>query len=270
MGIFRYPGGKSRLLEPIKEYLYPIIKDTNSFADVFVGGGSVLIQVAKDFPNIDLYANDLDVTIYSFWKLFQNNHQADFENFYKLIKQKPNVKMFYKMRNDGIPNGLVNRAYFGVFFNRCAFSGIQNSGCIGGIEQKSKYKIDCRYNSKRIIEECEELRILFKNRLIVSDEDMSDFITRIPSVGIYCDPPYYVKGKELYPVFMTSSEHGDLSNILHDRTNWLLSIDICPEVDELYKWAKKIPLDARYSIRDKKKAWTPKKEYLIMSKLLKT
>ena len=262
--IFRYPGGKSKLLEPIKEHLYPLIEKSNGFTEPFTGGGSVLVQVAKDFPEARLFANDKDITIYSFWLLFKYDFDEYFEELYKLIRQKPTVDLFIKMREDGIPKDEVGRAYYAIFFNRTTFSGIQTSGPIGGYSQSSKYKIDCRYNAERIIKECEALRVLFKDRLDVRNDDCVDFVQHLPEMGAYLDPPYYVKGKELYPTFMQDKEHDNLAETLRGRKMWVLSYDICPEIDELYSWANRIPLDARYSITDRKKTWVDKKEYIIL------
>ncbi|MBF0556887.1 MAG: DNA adenine methylase [Nitrospirae bacterium] len=263
MGIFRYPGGKLKLLEPIKEYLYPYLKRSNSFTEPFVGGGSVLCEVAKDFPNMKLFANDKDHSIYAFWKMLANDDDKQLKAFYDLINQKPTVELFEKMRKTGPIGYLADHAYFAVFFNRTAFSGIQTSGPIGGYEQKSKYTIYCRYNAKRIIKECEELRGLFRGRLIVTNEDCVSYVLKA-SGPMYLDPPYYVKGKELYPVFMRNQEHADLADVLRSKRDWVLSYDICPEISEIYRWADTTTLDALYSIRDKKTKWTPKKEYIIL------
>jgi len=266
MGIYRYPGGKSRLLEPIKELLYPMIDKMGSFAEPFTGGGSVIIQVAKDYPDIELYANDLDVTIYSFWKMLENNNKSEIDEFFKMVNIKPTVEMFYGMRANGIPKDLVGRAFYGVFMNRCAFSGIQTAGAIGGTEQKSKWTVDCRYNAERIIKETRDLISLFNKRIHVSNLDCIDFIEKNKSSCLYLDPPYVVQGKSLYPIYMTDEQHVNLADALKNRKDWLLSIDICKEVDQMYSYAKLIPLDARYSIRDKKTKWTPKQEYLIISR----
>ena len=262
--IFRYPGGKTKLLLPIKENLYPLIEKNGGLADVFMGGGSVTVQAAKDFPNITLTVNDKDVCIHSFWKMLQRDNQILMDQFYALLRQEPTIDLFNNLRSNGIPHGLVERAYYAVFFNRTTFSGILTSGPIGGYEQNSKWTVGCRYNAERLIKECDELRDLFRGRLHVLDMDCIDFVKAVKKPAIYLDPPYFVKGKDLYPVFMTEDEHMNLSLLLKNTKDWVLSYDMCPEIDVLYAWANRIPLDARYSIRDKKKKWTAKQEYLIL------
>jgi len=269
VGIFRYPGGKSRLLKPIKETLYPLLDKAGVYVEPFVGGGSVLIQVAKDFPHAKLVVNDKDERIFCFWSLFQHGNEDQIKSFYKLVKQKPTVKLFKQLREDGVENRFdpVEQAYHAIFFNRCTFSGIATSGPIGGYEQKGKYKVDCRYNPDRIISDFEKLRDLFMGRVYVSNlkaVDLMEIYDIHKEKAMYLDPPYYVKGSGLYPVHMKPDEHVELSRYLKTKDNWLLSYDICDEIDEMYEWADKIPLDARYSINgENRKDWVPKKEYLI-------
>jgi DNA adenine methylase len=267
MAIFRYPGGKSKLLEPITKALYPVIQETGAFAEPFVGGGSVLVQVAKDFPNIKLYANDKDPYMYAFWSMLADDEDKEIGLFYLHLRQKPTIKLFKQMREDPPLLNRADRAYYAVFFNRTTFSGIQTSGPIGGYEQKGKYKVDCRYNAARIIKEFEALRHLVRGRLTVSNLDCVDFLAKTPEVATYLDPPYFVKGKDLYPVHMKVEEHGALADMLMERRKWVLSYDICPEIDKLYNWARLTPLDARYSITDRKKSWVDKKEYIITPRI---
>lgn len=266
MAIFRYPGGKSKLLEPINKALYPLIRETGAFAEPFVGGGSVLVQVAKDFPDIKLYINDKDPYMYGFWKMLAEASDKEMGLFYTLLRTKPTISLFKHLRENPPAIDRASVAHYAVFFNRTTFSGIQTSGPLGGYDQNSKYKIDCRYNADRIAKEVDALRYLVKGRLKVSNSDCIKFLSDTPEVATYLDPPYFVKGKDLYPVHMQMEEHGALADMLHERLNWVLSYDICPEIDKLYKWAKRTPLSARYSITDRKKSWVDKKEYIITPK----
>lgn len=225
-----------------------------------------MVQVAKDFPNIKIHINDKDPYMYAFWKLLADGNDKEIGAFYTMVRVKPTVEMFKHLREHKPAISRYEMAHYAVFFNRTAFSGIQTSGPIGGYEQKSKWAIDCRYNASRIIREFEALRTMVRGRLTVANEDVVDFVARMPHGAMYLDPPYYEKGKELYPVFMQPEEHEALAKSLHKRKDWVLSYDMCPEISELYKWADCQSLAARYSIRDKKENWTDKKEYLIVPK----
>ena len=61
---FRYPGSKNKLLPVLMEHIDSTMVGQDSFTDVFVGGGSVLLEVAQKYPNIKLYANDKNYWVY--------------------------------------------------------------------------------------------------------------------------------------------------------------------------------------------------------------
>ena len=106
---FRFPGGKGKLL-PI---LINHIKPTDKFIDVFVGGGSVLLEVAKN-PKIKLYANDKDYWIYCFWNTIIDIDKLN--QLLTLMKQKITLKLFYKLR-DTKTKDKIECAYRAIFFN---------------------------------------------------------------------------------------------------------------------------------------------------------
>jgi len=141
------------------------------------------------------------------------------------------------------------------------------SGPIGGKEQKSKYTIDCRYNPKKIITKMLECRKLLKNRLTIYNKDFSNLSElNDEEVCLYLDPPYYVQGKNLYPIFMEDSEHLQLANILSSRKKWVLSYDDCPEIRQMYNFANIIDVNTDYCINGKKQNWANKNELLILPK----
>ena len=155
--VFRYPGAKTKLLVPIRARIDPILHGRNEFHDVFVGGGSVLCSVAKSHPYIKLFANDLDKSMAEFWTLMSEPQGQVHEKFFSLIKQKPTIDLFNRLRSTPALDR-AEHAYYAVFFNRTTFSGISTSGPIGGQAQRTRagvgdgktYTVDCRYNAKRI------------------------------------------------------------------------------------------------------------------------
>ena len=54
----RYPGGKSRALSKLFQFI-PDLKDYESFHEPFVGGGSVAIEISKRYPHLKIWINDL-------------------------------------------------------------------------------------------------------------------------------------------------------------------------------------------------------------------
>ncbi len=262
--LFRYPGAKNKLLPVIMENLNPLLEKEKSFVDVFTGGGSVLLKVAKEYPDHTLYINDKDYWVYCFWKVVSSGDCSQLNNLLKLVGQTPTIDLFYKLREENTTDE-VECAYRAVFFNRTTFSGIFNSGPIGGKDQKSKYKIDCRYNPKKLQDKILKCDELLANRSVVSNLDFSKldvFVNK--DIPAYCDPPYYIKGPSLYREVMMPCEHFELRNVLYNRKNWVLSYDDCPEIRNYYTDKPIVFLDARYCINGKKEKWEKKNELIIL------
>ena len=77
------------MIKPIKELLYPIVEKSKYYLEPFVGGGSVMVQVAKDFPDKKIVVNDKDETISSFWSLIAYGNDRDFRKLFDLINGEP-------------------------------------------------------------------------------------------------------------------------------------------------------------------------------------
>jgi DNA adenine methylase len=255
--IFRYPGAKSKFLPIFRREFYPLIR--GSFTDVFVGGGSVLLDVAEQFPKIKLHANDLNENISAFWRLVAEGYSLD--PLFQLIDVPPTVELFYSLRETP-PVSIYDYAYRALFFNRTTFSGIETSGPIGGREQKSKWTVDCRYNAKKLKLEIQKARNLLVGRTTVTQYDATLSLNNF-SGFLYLDPPYYVKGDQLYRYKMNKESHHKLATLLRDMPNWVLSYDDVPEIEDLYEGFEIKYLDARYSINGVKTTWAKSSEVLI-------
>ena len=147
---------------------------------------------------------------------------------------------------------------FATFFlNRTNRSGILNGGIIGGRDQSGPWKIDARYNIPELMFRVESIANM-KRRITVTSLDAVDFIKdcskNLPSKSlIYLDPPYYVKGKDLYLSFYSHDDHQIISEVVKKRLNkisWIISYDNAPEIRSLYKEYSRITYDLGYSARD--------------------
>lgn len=260
---FRYPGSKNKMLPILSEYLDKAMVSWNCFTDVFVGGGSVLLDMAARYPKIQLYANDKDFNIASFWNTVSDPDINKLNGLLDLMAQPVTLELFYKLQGSQ-PNDEIEAAYRAIFLNRTAFSGIAKSGPIGGKEQRSKYTVDCRYNFKKLKSKILNCHKLLAGRTTIENCDIALYKpftdTNMPA---YLDPPYYIKGASLYPINMVPMEHIYMSVLLQKRDNWVLSYDDCPEIRNLYLKQNVIDLAARYCINGKKSTWENKNELII-------
>ena len=161
--------------------------------------------------------------------------------------------------------------------NRTNISGIIDGGVIGGLEQKGKYKIDCRFNKKKLIK---RIRLIskYKKRINLKKLNAVDLIKEIKKSSnnkqtiFYFDPPYYLKGASLYMNHYKKGQHLEISDAIEEmedmNINWIVSYDNTPEIaNVIYKWVPE-PRRIRYSFNHSAYKARKGKEILFFSKKL--
>jgi DNA adenine methylase len=222
--IFRYPGGKSKLLNQIQ----PWLKKATLYIEPFVGGGSVALAVAQTNPTVKLIVNDLDPNIFSFWKVVASGSDSEFESFIERVERtRPTVSLFLRLK--ATPGDTAaERAFSGLYVNRCAFGGNARSGPLGGYEQKGKGKIGQRWNTPKLVQAMRSARKMLSGRTTVLNEDFESVISLADEDSfLFLDPPYYKAGNQLYTSVWTDVDHERLADALRRcKCRWSLSYDL--------------------------------------------
>jgi DNA adenine methylase len=248
MSFFRYPGGKRKLLPFIINWY----KEPGTYVEPFLGGGSVFCEVLKKFKPKELFINDLDVGIYSLWKsVFFHK-----EELFDLIDSfTPTVDLFYEYKKFLLTNpaASVEVGFKKLVVHQTSYSGlgVMAGGPLGGKLQLSKYKVGCRWNKNSIKRKIDAIRKYAESsNIILENLNFVDFLEKYykENSSIYLDPPYYLKGSELYQHGFDTEMHSKLLETLKTKRNWLLSYDDCPEIRELYKCFCIDSVDVNYSI----------------------
>ena len=213
------------------------------------GGGSDLLHVAREYPQVALYANDLDKGIASLWEVIAGP-DGDVEALEGLVRAaKPTVVLREEIKRWDTDDA-VELAFQCVLVNRTSYSGIYNAGPLGGREQR-KTKIGDRWNPERLVGEMRKARALLRGRLRVASMEAVAYLTAMteedPGGLFYLDPPYIQQGWQLYREIMTKGDHERLAAQLRRVPNWVLSYDLCPEVERLYSWASINPVETVYT-----------------------
>lgn len=255
--VFRYPGGKTKLANNILlEIRHILHNDTEgflecltpdfTFVDVFVGGGSVALGVANEYPSVNMVLNDLDEWMYCFWSQIVDGDIEELTS--NIVNHNPPRVQDFEYWRKRIEKGDLTKdekAFVALFFNRTAFSGIFKSGPIGGFSQAGKYKIDCRYNAKSMVKMIEDIAMNFETHRKVKCccMDYKDLINKYKDredAFLYLDPPYMKQGKQLYNHHMQKEQYQEMADLLKNdcKAKWLLSHDDNPEFVEMFKdWA---------------------------------
>lgn len=256
----RYPGSKRKLTFYLQKILEYNKLNPNVLVEPFVGGASISLHFLINKKIETIIISDKDRLISSFWHtLFSSpNHMINFVN-----KVKVDLDNFYKYKEIAKNidnNNKVKLAEACLFLNRTSFSGIlkNNTGPIGGKKQNSRYKINCRFNRKSLIEKIRTIAS-FKGRVIVlpyeweeTIEYVEDWMKRKKNqvkILFYFDPPFYYKADNLYRCYFTEVEHKKLFNtLLSFKHNWILSYDRAPEIIKMYSEYANMHIEIPYSV----------------------
>ena len=237
--IFRYPGGKSRL---VKSFLRYIPEDVELYVEPFVGGGSVLLNVAERTQtfggigrNLRFSINDSNPDVAAFWATLVGDESAYFALRHRVETIKPTVELFHRIQEEDYCCD-DDRAFRCLFINRTSFSGIMDSGPIGGEAQATR-ELTVRWKPPELIRQMKEARALLLGKTSVTCCDFSKVLESANrNAFAYLDPPYYEKGGQLYGKYgkWTEEDHMRLRELLDKVPRWLLSYDNNPKVKKLY------------------------------------
>lgn len=235
----RYPGGKYRIYPFIKSFIYENgIKGIN-YAEPYAGGGGLALQLLYDDCIENLYMNDLDLSIYSFWNAVLT-HGEELCEWVSGVDVSIRSWLLYRsvlMNLTSVPR--IELAKATLFLNRVNVSGVLKGGPIGGRAQRGKYKLDARFNRDVIVDRiCKIMR--YADRIKVSCREGKDFAQalekRKENFLIYFDPPYFRKGKGLYMNYFKEEDHIKLAEfIVSLKKMWILSYDNEDFIKKLYR-----------------------------------
>jgi DNA adenine methylase len=267
----RYPGGKS--------VLYPFIKaiiDSNglssyTYVEPFAGGAGIALALLLNDDVKEIVINDLDYCIYAFWYSVVN----ETERLIDLIEVTPVTIVEHDKQknvyNHAHAHTLLNVGFATLFLNRTNRSGILTGGVIGGNNQTGNYKIDCRFNKDELIRRIRQIADK-KERILLYNMDASNLLSTQNDLTrkwcfFYLDPPYVVKGGNLYKNAFRPDDHAHLQAVVNSRLSrrkWLMTYDNVPLIAKLYHKYTTENFALQYVANDKKLG----SEVMIFSKML--
>lgn len=228
----RYPGGKSSLAE----FIWHTIEINNCteipYCEPFAGGAGVAMSLLLQNKVKSVILNDLDAGIYSLWYAILNDTDKLIEAIEKvevtLTVREQQKKVYINLKDSA--NYSFDLAFATLFLNRVNYSGIIMGGPIGGIEQKGKYKLDCRFNKKTLIEKIKEIA-KYKDKVQLYHVDAIELLKKYPDIFVFADPPYWKVGSTLYEA---SVNHEDLAKALCNCKYWIATYDNNKDIKAIY------------------------------------
>lgn len=237
----RYPGSKRRLTSYVEEMLKLNALRPVLLIEPFAGGASVALQLLERGLVENIGLGDKDPLVASFWKIV-------FRDTEWLIDQIENLPItvekwrYFKANHFGTTR---ERALACLFLNRTTFSGILGgtAGPIGGYDQTSNYKIDCRFKVDQVVKRIRQAARLSDRVLFVKQAEWKQTIAKAESYNLkerqifyYFDPPFFDKAHQLYNHYFEYRHHKKLMEFLTNFSKpWLLSYDAAEPIIRMYQ-----------------------------------
>ena len=188
----RYPGGKSRACTKMGQY-FPDLREYEEFREPFIGGGSVAIYVAKMYPHLSIWVNDLYEPLVNFWQQLQifGVELGDKLTKLKLSNNDPDSARVLFTSSKELINSSdcspLDRAVAFYIVNKCSFSGLTESSSFSPQASVSNFSL-------RGIEKLPEYSEIISNWWIsnYSYEYLME-TNNDKNIFMYLDPPYDIK-----------------------------------------------------------------------------
>jgi DNA adenine methylase len=240
----RYPGSKRRLAKYIQQTLELNGLHPSLYVEPFVGGGSVALQLLHDNIIDKVVLMDIDPWVTSFWEtvFFDTDWLIE-----KILTTEITLALWQEIKAS-VPVTKRDQAWACFFLNRTSFSGIleKKVGPIGGKEQKSIYKIDCRFSRDHLVDRVKQVAA-YKDKIHaiwcitwidgIKKLRKEQQENKLPSNNLffYFDPPFFEQAESLYRYYFLLEDHICLRDFLLTlEEKWLLSYDSADQVFSLY------------------------------------
>lgn len=251
----RYPGGKGRIANFVKLVFLENDLIGTEYVEPYAGGASVALSLLYEDYASHVHINDIDRSVYSFW--YAVLHYTD-ELCGRIRDTKPTVAEWHRQRTlqKAGDIDIIDLAFSTFMLNRVNRSGILNGGIIGGYDQRGPWKIDARYNTGDLIPRIEKVA-RFRTRITLTNADAVEMLaawtddSQDPAL-VYLDPPYYVKGTDLYENHYDHDDHVAVGEIVGRLTHpWIVSYDHTPEIQAIYKKRRSVSYGLNYSAQSR-------------------
>lgn len=258
----KYPGSKTWL---VRKMLLSVPKDITEFVSPFFGSGVIELNIAQ--RGVRTYGYDLCPHLTNFWQHWFRDAAKVKAGAVQLLLNTSEEELRYikwHFQATGIKGA---SEYYAV--NRVSYSGVTLKH--SHVKPYKRVRNDLIYEdikSNTLVfphTSSRDIRQYLKLPISVDTADFSTSINKHPDALIYCDPPYVRHEQKIYNV--DGFDHERLRRDLDDKPYWITSYQDVPEIREMYRDVKMIPLKMKsHFYKDGKHQ--PKQELLIFSKAL--
>lgn len=248
----RYPGGKARLGPWLGQVIDANELKGGWYVEPYAGGaGAALYLLAHGFVE-HIVINDIDPVIHAFWLAVTTHPDAFID---RIRNTDANLSTRVEMQNiiaQPKSHSTLDLGFAAFFLNRTSRSGILTGGVIGGKAQDGPYKLDTRYSRENLIGRVRLIGDLKRNITVLGLDALDLLNNCSPNFPekrlVYLDPPYYVKGSQLYRNFYSHQDHEAIAQHVQ-RASYpvLVTYDDCDQIHALYQGIQSSTFSLHYS-----------------------
>jgi DNA adenine methylase len=192
----RYPGGKSKVVKDLYEYM-PEMSQYDEWREPFLGGGSMSIEITKKFPDMKIWVNDLYPALFNFWTMVKDRGDEMTERLLEIKSECITIeiaKSFHieqkKIINDDASSDFDKAVAF-YYANKNSFSGLTETGTFSESSHYSSFTITN-------IGKLTYYQKLIRNWKFTNGSYDVLLKDNNPKAFVYLDPPYELKDSRLY------------------------------------------------------------------------
>lgn len=253
----RYPGGKTSIYSMISKVIDENNLSNHRYVEPYAGGGGLALALLFNEKVKEIHLNDLDRSIWSIWHCILNETESFCK---KILETEVTIDEWFVQRaiqEKKHDADLLDLAYSSFFLNRTNRSGIiLKAGVIGGLLQKSKYPLDCRFNKDDLVSKIKRIAT-HRKKIFIYNEDADVFMKamdkRKGSTLFFIDPPYFEKGASLYTNAYNENDHEKISKTIKKlKSDWILTYDNHHKIKEIYSSENIFEFNLNYSAATKR------------------
>lgn len=267
----RYPGGKGKLTDYMKLVFEQNGLLDGEYAEPYAGGAGIALALLQHGYASRIHLNDLNPAVHAFWRAVLDEPEALCRKIRDVQVTMEEWHRQKAVQKNPQQHAALDLGFSTFFLNRTNRSGILLGGVIGGLAQAGEWKLDARFTKDDLIRRIERIA-LYRSRIRLYNMDAAALITDVlPAlpVGrslIYLDPPYYVKGGDLYENHYRHEDHLRIARLVKRiKQPWIVSYDYVPAIITMYAGLPSIAYGINYSAQNRYEG----AEAMFFSKALK-